>query len=271
MTGWLIYEREEARRNQGAIQLYIEAGAKYGLKIQLKYREGIAIRKSLPDFVINRSRDWKLGEWFEHQGVRVFNKAEVTRIGNDKYEAYCVMEQLDIPILPFQLGGENKACELPKFPFVLKSRHGHGGNEVFWIGSEREYEEAVQKLGNQSYVMQHPATEVGKDVRLFVINNQVRAAMLRTSLTDFRSNYSLGGRVEPWKPDAQCRQIADQIVKKITRRFHLDYAGIDLIFHEGKPVFNELEDMVGARMLYQHTEMDIISEFVAYISGNENS
>lgn len=271
MTGWLIYEREEAKRNQGAIQLYIKAGEKYGLKMQLKYREMINASRPLPDFVINRSRDWKLGEWFERQGIRVFNKAEVTRIGNDKYEAYCVLKQLDVPILPFQLGGANKVCELPAFPFVLKSRQGHGGNEVFWIESQRRYEETVQKMGNQSYVIQQPATELGKDVRLFVINNQVRAAMLRTSLTDFRSNYSLGGQVEPWKPDAECRQMAEQIVEKITRRFHLDYAGIDLIFHEGKPMFNELEDMVGARMLYQHTDMDIIRAFVAYIAGSENS
>ena len=46
---------------------------------------------------------------------------------------------------------------------------------------------------------------------------------------------------------------------------HFDYAGIDLIYDNGKPVLNEIEDVVGSRMLYNHTDIDTAKLYIKYI------
>ena len=50
-----------------------------------------------------------------------------------------------------------------------------------------------------------------------------------------------------------------------------DYYGIDFVFDNGKAVFNELEDAVGARMIYANTEIDIIGMYIDYIKGSLRS
>ena len=42
-------------------------------------------------------------------------------------------------------------------------------------------------------------------------------------------------------------------------------AGIDFIFDHGRMVFNEIEDMAGARGLYSLTDYDIVDEYIGFI------
>ena len=37
------------------------------------------------------------------------------------------------------------------------------------------------------------------------------------------------------------------------------------MFHEGKIIFNEMEDVVGARMLYTYTDIDIVEIYLNFI------
>jgi len=49
--------------------------------------------------------------------------------------------------------------------------------------------------------------------------------------------------------------------------FEFDMVGIDFILDDnGNLVFNEIEDVVGARMLYQCSDIDIVKEYLSYIS-----
>ena len=38
------------------------------------------------------------------------------------------------------------------------------------------------------------------------------------------------------------------------------------MYHNGVPVINEIEDVVGSRMLYATHDMDIVAMFVEYIA-----
>ena len=49
------------------------------------------------------------------------------------------------------------------------------------------------------------------------------------------------------------------------RSLSIGMAGIDFIFHQGQMVFNELEDMVGARGLYSLTDHDIVDDYVGFV------
>lgn len=58
-----------------------------------------------------------------------------------------------------------------------------------------------------------------------------------------------------------------KLIEKVLKIFYFDYAGIDIIYKNNKPVINEIEDVVGARMVCFNTDFDIIEEFVKYIKG----
>ena len=58
-----------------------------------------------------------------------------------------------------------------------------------------------------------------------------------------------------------------ELVQKIIDLFNFDMVGIDFILDDnGNLVFNEIEDVVGARMLYQCSDIDIVKEYLSYIS-----
>ena len=129
------------------------------------------------------------------------------------------------------------------------------------VNNKQEEEKAIEAIGQDEYVMQQCCSDLGRDVRAYIIGNKIVAAVLRTSKDSFKSNYSLGGNVEQYQLNAREKDMINAILKKLP----VDYAGIDFTFHNGKAVFNEIEDAVGARMLYQVSDKDIAKLFVSYI------
>ena len=102
-----------------------------------------------------------------------------------------------------------------------------------------------------------------QDLRVWLLGGEIYAACLRTSATDFRSNYCLGGSaaVYPLSP-AERAQVSD-----IAAFVQADYYAIDFVRHQGRWVFNELEDTVGARMLYDLTSLDPLADYCRYIQN----
>ena len=234
----LVYSAAEARRNAFAVQKFLnELGAEL---VTPDYR-GEA------DVVINRSNDYRIAEFYEGRGVRVFNPCAFTRLANDKQAAYDFMEQNGIPVMPTRYSTP---------PFVKKPRDGHGGAGVIMCNSADDYDE--------SFVCQKPASDLGRDLRVWVLGGEIKAAFLRVSTTDFRSNFCLGGDAVPYNLSAD----ETALIKKIIALVGGDYYGIDFVFDGGKIVFNELEDAVGARILYAKTDMDIFAEYGKYILDN---
>jgi len=231
----LIYPTEEAKRNAFAVE---------------KLCGGLGARLVTPDYtgeaayVINRTNDYRVAERFEKQGVQVLNSAAFSHLANDKQACYDFMEKNGVPIMPTRYA-------VP--PFVKKPKGGHGGQGVVWCDSAADYDETM--------VCQQPASDLGKDLRVWVLGGEIVTAVLRVSETDFRSNFCLGGRAVPYTLSEE----ETTLVKKIIALVHGDYYGIDFVFHRGKPVFNELEDTVGARMVYATSDIDILEKYCDYI------
>lgn len=231
----LVYTKEEAARNAFVADKICTALD--AVLVTPDYRGEAA-------YVINRSNDAAIAEYYEQQGLRVFNPAAFTRLANDKQACYDFMGRHGIEILPTRY-------RTP--PFVKKPKNGHGGQGVVWCTSAEDYDESM--------VCQQPADETGKDVRVWVLGGEMMGAMLRESRTDFRANYCLGGSATPYTLNAS----ETALVKRIISLVQGDYYGIDFLFHRGHLVFNELEDAVGARMLYDLTDFDIIGRYCDYI------
>ena len=55
------------------------------------------------------------------------------------------------------------------------------------------------------------------------------------------------------------------MVNKVIDIFDFGFVGIDFMFSDGQMIFNEIEDVVGARMLYHLTDLDVVDIYVAHI------
>lgn len=239
MSGILIYSRFEAERNAFSVAKYKE-----NLDISLMLEE--EINYSAPaDFVINRTNDYKIAEAFEKRGIRVFNPSRLTRLANDKQKCYEFMRDNGIEILPINY-------KTP--PLVMKPVGGKGGKDVVFIKDAAPPEK-------EGFVYQKPASDLGKDLRVWLMGGEIIAAVLRESKTDFRANFCLGGNAALYRLSAE--EIA--LIDKISGLLEYDYIGIDFLFNDGKIIFNEIEDSVGARMLYNLTNIDIIEKYCSYI------
>ncbi len=115
----------------------------------------------------------------------------------------------------------------------------------------------------RGFVYQKPASDLGKDLRVWLIGGKIICSVLRQSKTDFRSNFCLGGSASVYTLSEKERAL----VYKIASLVEYDYIGIDFVFNNGKIVFNEIEDSVGARMVYDKTNIDILDIYCEYIKN----
>lgn len=268
MAGWIIYSQKDIDKNKDFVNMFKKHFSKYKIEIKLIIVENLSDIKEyeLPDFAINRSRDYKIAELLEKKGIRVFNNSKVTKISNDKAATYEYLKNT-VPFMPVLCDGikiisDKQTVDTDfKYPYVIKTCKGHGGSQVFMVENSLQEKEVLQSIAKEKYIVQKVCSDLGKDVRVYILGNEIVEAVLRTSKESFKSNYSLGGSVEKYELNEKEKEMVYAIIKKLP----LDYAGIDFTFHNGNAVFNEIEDAVGARMLYEVSEIDIVERFVRYI------
>ena len=250
MRGALVYSPEGYALNQWFADRLIASAAAHGLSLALKVLP-CDWSDERPDFAIVRAIAPELSADLEARGVRVFNNAVTSWVANDKFRTYELARELGLPVLP------TEPLERPRtpsfgFPAVVKSRDGHGGEEVFLVSDLEELTRVFVATGKTNFIAQPLCDDPGKDMRLYAVGGEARAAVLRTSRTDFRSNFKLGGDVEAVAPVDEQRRV----VRRLHERLGFDFVGVDFISHGGKWILNEVEDVVGTRMLYATTALD---------------
>ena len=265
----ILYERADAEKNRVLINKYSAALKKRGAAPSLILTDrldGAAVLSMAhgAELVINRTRSALLTKYLEEHGLFVTNPSPVTETANDKYLTYERLRAL-VPMLETRLltGDEPPLA----FPFVAKPAAGHGGNGVSMIKDEADLA-AYREAHPEKSVVQPLASTLGRDMRVYVIGRRPVCAMLRESDADFRSNFSVGGRARMVPIDsltAEERGIVDRVCAELP----LHYAGVDIIYDSGRPILNEIEDPVGARMLYIYTDIDPAEEHVEYLISKE--
>ena len=262
MRGLLFYDKIGEARNKWFIARLIESARERGCDLDLVITDGAERVKEicapLPDFAIVRTISPELTHALESLCIPVFNNYATSRVANDKWQTYLLARELGITVMPTEL-----ICDelCPTLPRVIKTVDGHGGSEVFLAKSAEEYTETLTRLGGKRAIAQELCDEPGVDMRVYVLGDNILAPVKRTSESDFRSNFSLGGSV-------QLGEVTDGIldtVKKLKNALGFDFVGIDFIRHGGEWVLNEIEDVVGTRMLYSLTDIDAADAYVDYI------
>ena len=281
MPGWLVYSQDNYDGNRWFADRLSAMAAEEGIDLALKLVSSNCRLPSgrLPDFAVMRAICPGLSAKLEAKGVRVFNNAETARVANDKWETFLLARELGIPVLDTRRFTLTE-CGSVRFPCVVKSLDGHGGSEVFFVRDASELSSATASmfvtdkggprscaasfvadkggprscaaLCKSAFIAQPLCDEPGIDMRVYMLGGEAIAAVRRTSKTDFRSNFKLGGEVASVEvpPDAA------EMARRLYDRLKFDFAGVDFIRHGGRWIFNEIEDVVGTRMLYATTALD---------------
>lgn len=280
LHGWLVYKQKDAEVNRGFIMMLTEAAAAINLSLQLIYEEDLSIgisgglaaiqhpiydSRNL-DFVLMRTINQLLTKQFEAAGIRCFNSSSVASLCNDKAQSYQYVSRLGIEMLDswFITSRTFNPEKIPfcRFPMVLKQSDGRGGKEVYLVHSTEEIEEILMQYPHKQFVLQQFAEQPGKDLRVFVLGGEIIGAVMRTSATSFKANYTLGGKVAPYIlfPEEA------EIVHRISAPLKADFIGIDFLLNSsGQLVFNEIEDVVGCRSLYSTTDVDAAALYMRHI------
>ena len=262
MTGWLIYDEVGKKRNAWFIQSLMEKAQERGISLFLKIHpdNNILSGDTLPDFAIIRTICPSLHQFFEAHHIPTFNGKLCASVANDKWRTYEMCQELGI----FQMATEclSPAPTIP-FPLVVKKVDGHGGTEVYLMPDEETYLPFAHTHDRNHYIAQAFCSHPGRDMRVYVMGENILAGILRESHTDFRSNFSLGGEVSV----AEVTPAQRDIVEKIRHYLCFDFVGIDFIYHQNEWVLNEVEDIVGCRMLYACTDLDVTGLYMDYIKA----
>ena len=247
----LLYETKDAKRNHGFIEELQRFGDFELIQWEDWSEEGLAmlVDKLRGNITLFRARRPEAARFLEDQGIHLVNRAEVNRIANNKWQSYQLLLLLGVPAV-------STFCEAIEYPCVAKTADGHGGSEVWLVHSADEIPPTSSPLIFQ------PLVEHVADVRAYVVGTEVIGAVKRSSADDFKANYSLGGHAEKYILSA----AQEKDVLRIARALNSDYIGIDfLLLEDGRHLFNEIEDPVGARSFYETHDENIAGLVVEHL------
>lgn len=280
-TLWLLYDEADLALNVGFAELMRDRGQARGLDIvpvttreltlgmdpsgtPICLRDGVAAR---PRAVLSRQRSSLISFHFEQMGIPVFNSARVCAICNDKRVTHQFLSGLPMPETVFLPAG---CCAPPpgtRFPVILKPACSHGGDRVTLVHNEREWCEAAAAILPQPALQQAVVDGAGQDLRVYVVHGRIVAGVLRTAAQGVVSNFKRGGHVALHTLSPQEHMLAQAVIDRFALAgAPLTFAGVDLMVDRGRPVVNEVEDVVGSRMLYQTSDIDIVSLFLDGLS-----
>ncbi len=296
---YIIYYDEEANKNSGFIDMLKSECRKYDIaleyisfeKVNLMSESSFENKFKKIFFVINRTREYKLSLRFEKINVKVFHSSKITELGNNKYKTYCYLKEyfernknepqgewIAHTVLVKADDLNNVLNDYIGKDYVIKSVDGHGGSQVFSLnddgtklGSYRKNRDNAKNniykaLQGHDCVLQKRIDSDSNDIRVYIVFGKIYAAVLRHGNDGFKSNFSLGGSVEEYFPDEEQKKIIEKFIEAFGAE-QLSMAGIDFILtRDGNLIFNELEEMVGSRMLYNCSKHDIVREYVEQIA-----
>ncbi len=232
------------------------------------------------DFVLFWDKDVFLAKHLENQGIRVFNKAKVIEICDDKGLTALYLENHSIKmpktiLAPFtyqNIGYTNydfldNVIKQLSFPFIVKENKGSFGQQVYLVSNKQELLHLMQKIGTKNILFQEfIQSSFGRDVRLYVIGKKVVLSVKRIAQNgDFKANVSNGGTMVPFTPSKEFIEMA----QKVARILDVDFAGIDLLFDENEePIFCEINSNAHFKNVYKATGVDLSILLVDYILEN---
>jgi len=174
----------------------------------------------------------------ERLGVHVFNGADIIETVRDKLHTHQILAESGIDTPDTMLAKFPVDMKLVEetigFPVVVKTLNGALGIGVFLIETPSAFSDLMELVGEtnpnlQLIFQKFVSVSKGRDLRLFVVDGEVIAAMERRAQDGgFKANYSSGGSVHFFDPEPEAKEMA----LKTAEALKIDIGGIDLLFKE---------------------------------------
>lgn len=246
-------------------------------KPEIHYRGG----KILSDFdaVIPRIRPsitfygCALTRQFEALKVFCLNSASAITQSRDKLFSLQLLlnHGVDIPTTGFAnspLDTDDLIKMVGGSPLIVKLLEGTQGKGVVLAETKKAAESVINafKSLNANILVQEFIKEAnGKDIRCFVIDGKVVAAIQREALPgEFRANIHLGGTASIIKVTSEEKRIAIKAAKAM----NLKVAGVDIIRSSKGPLLLEVNSSPGLEGIEGATNKDIAGEMIKAIEKN---
>ena len=204
---------------------------------------------------------------FELMGVPVVNRASAIEQAKNKLACLQVLARKGIPVpdtlmsrYPRDLDKLMKLVSGP--PLILKLLRGTQGTGVIFAESKASVEsmlETIWSLGEDIMIQRFIAESKGKDIRVLVIDGEVRAAMRRIAADgEFRSNIHRGGEGTPIELPPSYIEVA----VKAAHLLGLEVSGVDMLEGHAGPRLMELNSSPGFEGLERATKQDIAGAMI---------
>lgn len=206
---------------------------------------------------------------FEILGSKVLNSADSISRSRDKMRALQLLaaEGIHIPKTvmarnPNQLVRALQLTGGP--PIILKLIEGTQGIGVILSETRQSFESTLDtlwNLGQDILIQQFMAESKGRDIRAFVINGKVVAAMKREAAAEeFRANIHRGGTGKM----VTLSSIQEETAIRATEIIGLGIAGVDFFDIPGEPIIIELNSSPGLQGIERASGVDVATEIIKY-------
>lgn len=284
MSGILVYNASLTSAKFTQLhEVYVQSAASLGIALSLcsnvelmQIIEQGKCNIALPpvDFVLFLDKDLLLAKLLEAQGLRLFNRARVIELCDDKRLTYATLANQGLPLIdtvfaPLLFG----SCDLSAFnsalvarfgfPLVLKAAFGSFGQQVHLVENETMLKELQAHYQTIPHLYQRfIASSMGVDVRIQMVKEEVVVAVKRTNASDFRANVTNGGTMEAYDPPAAFCEVA----KRIARILDSDFIGVDLLLDEaGQPLVCEVNSNAHIVNILHTTHINVAAAIFKHI------
>jgi ribosomal protein S6--L-glutamate ligase len=212
---------------------------------------------------------------FEQMDVFCANTSASITTSRDKLRSLQILSrhQIGIPKTTFVRDKKDVMPAIQRVggaPVIIKLLQGTQGIGVLLAESEQSAEAIIELLQSQKQnvlIQKFVAESKGRDIRAFVVGDQVVAAMRRVAQgQEFRSNVHRGGIAEAITLDAQYCETAVRAAQIMGLRV----AGVDMLEAKSGPQIMEVNSSPGLEGIEGCTQLDIAGTIIDYIAAQIN-
>lgn len=147
-------------------------------------------------------------------------------------------------------------------PAIVKAVSGSWGRKVALVSSGEELGLLLRTADDDSVLLLQEKVGDGTDIRAFVVEGQVVAAMRRVPPRgEWRSNAARGGSAHPQAVDPQLAELAVKAAEAVGAF----YAGVDILVGDGYYV-NEVNGISEFKALQRATGVDVAEVLIAAVA-----
>lgn len=257
----------------------LEAAAARGIPVERLHDEAVTfplVRNGFKsDLVLNRSvshsRSLYALRFFEHYGVPTVNPYDVVALCGDKVLASLRLAEAGVPtprtVVALTPEAALKALDEIGYPAVLKPPVGSWGRLMAKVDDREEAEQIIEHkaaMGSPNhsiFYVQEYVRKPERDLRVFLVGDEVVAAMYRRS-TDWRTNAARGGVAEAMTPDPELSELALEASKAVGG----GVLAVDLMEAPEGLVVHEVNPTPEFKALTAATGIDVAGRVVDYVA-----